>query len=83
MPELANWMGFDTSVSAGVLTAKITNLYGEGSVEVTAGLASAIGGKTRVFIESTGSPDPISQVENHSIVKISDSLARYVRAVLP
>ena len=75
LPELLNWMGIDTSLSAGVLAGKITNIYGEGSVEVTAGLASTIGSKTPVFIESTS--NPISQVDNHSIVELSDSLALY------
>jgi RTX calcium-binding nonapeptide repeat (4 copies) len=77
IPELANWAGIDTSISAGVLTGKITNVFGEGGVEVTAGMASMMGNTQPVFIESTHSANPITQIENHSIVKLSDSLALY------
>jgi hypothetical protein len=51
--------------------------YGEGGLEVTAGLGQVIGTRVPIFIEDEGVVDGDLWMENHSIVKLSDSLALY------
>ena len=74
LPEIANWFGQDATRDTGVLAGKATHIVGEGGLNVTAGMAVSIGVRNSMMIERDGllTGDPFS---NHSIVKLSDSLA--------
>lgn len=68
--EFLNWLEIPTGQSALVPTL---NIIGEGGINVTAGLGTVYGPKQLIFIEKNGTVS----VDNHSVVKISDSLALY------
>ena len=76
--EILNWLGIPTGTNGGVLQNKIINVIGEGGLNITAGLGSLPGPKQMIFIESEGwsTGNPIL-INNHSVVKQSDSLAVY------
>lgn len=67
--EINNWLGITSGVPALVPTF---NLIGKAGISVTAGLGSVPGPTQKLFIEYSGDP-----LDNHSIVKLSDSLAVY------
>lgn len=67
--EIDNWLGISTGVPALVPTF---NLIGKAGISVTSGLGSVPGPTQKLFIEYSGNP-----LDNHSIVKLSDSLAVY------
>jgi trimeric autotransporter adhesin len=75
--ELQNWLGIDTSSQAGSIGSKHLAFYGEGGINVTAGLGQVIGTRVPLFIENGGVVAGNIAMENHSIVKLSDSLAVY------
>lgn len=75
--ELQNWLGIDTSTQAGAIGGKHLAFYGEGGLNVTAGLGQVIGTRVPLFIEDSGAVDGNIAMENHSIVKLSDALALY------
>lgn len=75
--ELQNWLGIDTSSQIGAIGSKHLAFYGEGGLNVTAGLGQVIGTRVPLFIEDSGFFDGNIAMENHSIVKLSDSLAIY------
>jgi len=75
--ELQNWFGIDTSSQAGAIGSKHLAFYGEGGLNVTAGLGQVIGTRVPLFIEADGVWDGNVKMENHSIVKLSDALAVY------
>ncbi len=72
--EVQNWLGIDTTIQSGILGDKHLAIIGEGGLEVTAGLGQVNGTKQLVFIEKE---DVDISIGNHSIVKLSDSLAVY------
>ena len=72
--EILNWFGRDTGTSGGALAGRLTNIIGEGGLNVTAGLGSVPGPKQNIFIENASSA---VSFDNHSIVKLGDSLALY------
>ncbi len=76
--ELRNWLGLDISSQAGAIGSRHLAFYGTGGLNVTGGLGQVIGTRKPVFIEAEGWSwgNPVL-VENHSIVKLSDSLALY------
>ena len=69
--EPFNLLGLDTSDPTGTIGSKHVAVYGEGGIEVTAGLGQVIGTPQDIFIEEE------VLVANHSMVKLSDSLALY------
>ncbi len=69
--EVANWLGINTTVQSGVIGNSHVAIYGFGGISVTAGLGQISGTRRPVFIESAG----WLTTENHSIVKLADSLA--------
>jgi Ca2+-binding RTX toxin-like protein len=71
--EWGNWLGLDTSDHSGLIGSKHLAFYGEAGLNVTAGLGQVIGTRVPLFIEGEGTVS----LENHSIVKLSDSLALY------
>jgi Ca2+-binding RTX toxin-like protein len=71
--EWQNWLGLNTSDHSGVIGGKHLAFYGESGLNVTAGLGQVIGTHVPLFIEGEGAVS----LENHSIVKLSDSLALY------
>lgn len=68
---LTNLLGIPTGTDGGALAGKIFNAYGDGGVSITAGLGSMPGVIQPIFTEADG----WLNVNNHSIVKLSDSLA--------
>ena len=68
--EILNWLGINTGQTALVPTL---NIVGEGGLNVTAGLGAVYGLKQNLFIEVNS----LNPIDNHSIVKLSDSLALY------
>ena len=69
--EILNWLGIDTNVQGGAIGSKHLALYGLGGLNVTAGLGQVIGTRKPIFIETEAANQP----ENHSMVRLSDSLA--------
>lgn len=67
--EVANWVGLNTTVQSGIIGAKHLAIYGEGGMNVTAGLGQINGTRQSSFIE-TG-----VLIDNHSMVKLSDVFA--------
>lgn len=75
--EVQNWLGINTSTQSGSIGGKHLAFYGEGGLNVTAGLGRVIGTRKPVFIEGEGIASGDLLTENHSIVKLGDSLALY------
>ena len=73
MYEWKNWLGLPTSDHSGLIGSKHLAFYGDGGLNVTAGLGQVIGTREALFIEKEGN----ISLDNHSIVKLSDSLALY------
>ena len=71
--QLLEYLGIGSATSA---NSKITNVYATDGISATAGLGTLLGSRIGVRIE----PDAIP-TGNHSILKLSDSLA--VQALLP
>jgi len=65
--EIASWFGAPASVPR----SKITNIIAEGGISIAAGLGEVRGDLVNVAIESV----PGIDIGNHSIVKLSDSMA--------
>jgi Ca2+-binding RTX toxin-like protein len=70
--EVLNWLGFPQSSTAGTIGGKHNAIIGAAGIEVTAGLGQVFGTRQLMFIE-----DIPEIAANHSIVKLSDSLAMY------
>ncbi|MDD4929755.1 MAG: lipase family protein [Gallionella sp.] len=70
-PGESGLLGVNPAISAAIVASKITNIVGEGGIDVTAGLGQMFGATQNVFIEEG------VLVANHSIVKLTDSLAVY------
>ena len=70
--EIKNWLGADSANTNSLVGSKHVAVIGEAGAEVTAGLGQVIGARQFMFIEDT--PEVAA---NHSIVKLSDSLAMY------
>jgi len=77
--EIANWFGINTASTTGLIGSKHLAFYGEGGLNVTAGLGQVIGTRRPIFIEREpdGYGSDAGAFPNHSIVKLSDSLALY------
>ena len=77
--EIANWFGINTASTTGLIGSKHLAFYGEGGLNVTAGLGQVIGTRRPIFIEREpdGYGSDAGTFPNHSIVKLSDSLALY------
>lgn len=77
--EVQNWLGISTSSATGTIGSKHQAFYGEGGLNVTAGLGQVIGTRRPIFIEreADGYGADAGALPNHSIVKLSDSLALY------
>jgi hypothetical protein len=73
--EIANWLGISTTVQSGVIGAKHLAIYGEGGLNVTAGLGQINGTRQASFIEDSGVLTGNLLVANHSMVKLSDVFA--------
>lgn len=71
--EVLNWLGLDTTDPTGTIGSKHIAIIGEGGMNVTAGLGQVVGTPQKIFIEDSG----VIDLANHSIVKLSDSLALY------
>lgn len=70
--EIQNWLTVGTAtIQTGVLANRVA-IVSDGGIDVTAGLGLTNGNVVRTFIEA--SSNPLSR-DNHSIVKLSDSLA--------
>lgn len=77
--EIANWFGINTTSTSGSIGSKHLAFYGEGGLNVTAGLGQVVGIRRPIFIEreADGYGSDGGTLPNHSIVKLSDSLALY------
>ncbi|WP_205074060.1 hypothetical protein [Parvibium lacunae] len=69
--EWQNWFGFSQSTQVGTIGSRHLALYGEGGLNVTAGLGQVIGTRVGVDIEKEGE----LSIANHAITKLSDALA--------
>jgi Ca2+-binding RTX toxin-like protein len=68
--EIAKLFGIE--MASQTIADKVTNIIGEGGIKVTAEIGSRPGTIENIFIEKEANP-----ISNHSIVKLSDSLAVY------
>ncbi|MDO8262337.1 MAG: putative Ig domain-containing protein [Gallionella sp.] len=76
--EILNWISEPNSTDpTGTIGSKHVAIMGEGGLNVTAGLGQVVGTPQNIFIEDSGAIAGNFLVENHSIVKLSDSLAVY------
>ena len=69
--EIPNWFGPNNTNPTGTIGSKHVAVFGEGGIEVTAGLGQVIGTPQNIFIEEE------ALTANHAITKLSDSLALY------
>ena len=72
--EIINWFTPGTVTTQSGILAKHLAVYGEAGLEVTSLLGQVNGNPQAFFIEDSG---VTGQISNHSIVKLSDSLAMY------
>ena len=72
-PGQGGLFGVNPLIDATQIAAKITNIIGEGGMTVTPNVGNASGTIGQLFIEINSS----NPIDNHSIVKLSDSLAAY------
>lgn len=69
--EILSWLGI--AAADQTVASRVTNIIADGGLDITSGLADKPGIRRRLFIEQEGA----ISVANHSIVKLSDSLAGF------